>query len=452
MKKTIILAAIAAAAALVACKPENPDGPTPGPETKDEVSVSPATVAFEGEGGTFRVAVTTNAADYSVSGNPDWLTVSKSGNELTLTAAANTVNAPRECSLTVTAGTASASISVSQKAGSPYPGYTVASSCSLEYAGTMLYQFIKPVEGYDGGQGYIELDDEDGNHISAWVYTELFTSAEEVELTPGTYTKGEDVYPSTLYARKNTYMPGTVFSLDDEGEYVTGTFYRSAATGEEIPLVEGTILVSTDSESNLPLVQLDMKDAGGNEYKYVYIGEIAIDTEGATYPGASDHIDVASTIIGATCYWNGDQYQNGTASFTLMIFSGDPDDPAITNYEFNTEYVDFSEDIDLSGSYSTPGEPGEDEEPVEPFSAGTLVPGALVELFPGFEMPMGTYVMYSFGDYLIGDLFDSLVLEKQEDGTYTLNGAIMSSSGDFVMFLGIEGLAIPIVDATAEED
>ena len=447
MKKFRFLAVIAAFAALWACKPDVP-------EVTPEIGVSPATVNFEADGGTLRVAVTTNMESYEVTGAPEWLTVQQNGNEIALTAAANTVNAPRNCTLTAKAGSATATIEVSQKAGSPYPGFTVASACKLEYAGTMLYQFIKPVEGYDGGQGYLEIDDEDGNHISAWIYTELFMSAEEVNLTPGTYTKGEDIYPTTLVAKKNTYMPGTVYSLEGEDEepFVTGTIYKSAATGEEIPLVEGTILVSTDGESNLPLVKVDMKDANGKEYKFIYIGEVAIDTEGATYPGTTDRIDVAATIFGATCYWNGDKYENGTASFTLTIYSGDPDDPAITNYEFNTAYVDYSEDIDLSGAYRTPSEPVEGEEPVEPLSAGTIIPGALVELFPGFEMPMGTYVMYSFGDYVIGDAFDSLVLEKQADGTYNFTGAIMSSAGEFVMFLGIEGLEIPIVNGLEEED
>lgn len=454
MKKMIILAAIAAAAALTACKPDNPDGPTPGPgpETKDEVSVSPASVAFEGEGGALRVAVTTNVADYSVSGNPDWLTVSKSGNELTLTAAANTVPEARECNLTVTAGTASAGIAVSQKAGSPYPGYVITASAELEYGGTMLYQFLKPQEEDFGGWGDLVLLDEDGNQLTIWLYTDLFKFAEEVELTAGTYTKGLDDYGAlTLYARKLTYMAGTLISYEGDDEAsAMGSYYTSAATEETILLTDGTVEVSKDGDAYT--VKVDMKGSDGKDYKFVHLGEVTINTDGATYPSETEHIDVAATIIGAECYWNGDKYGNGTSNYSLIIYSGDLEDPALTNYEFNAPYVDFSEDIDLSGFYGTPVEPEEGEEPVDPYSAGMIIPGVLVELFPGFEMPMGTYVMYSFGDYLIGDAFDSLTLEKQGDGTYTLSGAIMSSAGDFVMFLGVEGLSIPVLDSTAEED
>ena len=65
-------AVMAAAACLWACTPE--ENPTPGGNTDDptekptdkpgevtpEIAVSPATVAFEADGGTLRVAVTTN--------------------------------------------------------------------------------------------------------------------------------------------------------------------------------------------------------------------------------------------------------------------------------------------------------------------------------------------------------------------------------------------------------
>ena len=35
------------------------------------------------------------------------------------------------------------------------------------------------------------------------------------------------------------------------------------------------------------------------------------------------------------------------------------------------------------------------------------------ELFPGFSMPQGTYVMYSFEDILLGDAYNSLMLILQ---------------------------------------
>lgn len=455
MKQSILLAAVAAATCLLACsKPDNPEPtPGPGPETKDEVSVSPGSVAFEADGGTVRVAVTTNVADYSVSGNPDWLTVSKNGKEISLTAAQNLVNEARNCTLTVTAGKATASIAVSQKAGSPYAGFAVCSSATFEYAGTMLYQFLKPTEEDYGGQGYIEMDDEDGNHLAIWVYTELFESEEQVELTPGTYVKGEDNYPSSLAAKKMTYVPGVYFSFaDDEEEEemeVGGSYFSSITSEEEIPLTDGTVEVIAENDGT-HTIKVDMTGSDGKAYKYVFQGQLAIDTEGATYPNPG-RIDVASTVYGAECYYMGDVYGNGTSNFVLQVYSGDEQNPAVTQYEFNVDAVDFSEDIDLSGEYYTPSEEEEGEEPADPFGPGMLVPGSLQELFPGFEMPFGTYIMYSFGDYLLADAFASLVLQKQEDGKYTLTSAIMSTTGEMVMFMGsdftgIHDLEIPIVD------
>ena len=58
---------------------------------------------------------------------------------------------------------------------------------------------------------------------------------------------------------------------------------------------------------------------------------------------------------------------------------------------------------------------------------------------------------YSFGDYLIADAYASLILTRQEDGKYTVSGALMSTAGEMVFFFGadytgIHDLEIPIVD------
>ena len=445
------LAAVAAVACLAACnKPDNPEPtPGPGPETKDEISVSPATAAFEADGGTLRIAVTTNVSDYTVTGNPDWLTVSKSGKEISLTAAQNTVNEARTATLTVTAGNASASIAVSQKAGSPYAGFIVLKDAHMDYGGTMLYAFMKPTEEDFGGWATLELADEDQNKLVLWIYTDLFMSAEEVELTPGTYVKGEDDYEGlSLAAKKITYMAGLLVEDEDES-YATGSYYVSASTEQSTPLVDGTIEV-TCTEGTYT-IKVDMTDAAGNAYKYVYEGEVEIYTESATYPGAVEHIDVGSTVYAASCYYLGDVYGNGTSNFMLYVYSGDEENQAQTVFEFNAPAAEFAEDMDLSGEYYTPVEPEEGGDPGDPHAAGTLVPGSLVELMPGFEMPMGTYVMYGVGDYLMADAFASLVLTKQDDGKYTLNGALMSSAGEMVMFMGsdftgIHDLEIGIVD------
>lgn len=437
MKKSIIYAALAAITCLVSCK-------EPIPVIPAEVSVSPSSVTFEAEGGTLNVAVTTNKDSYTVTGAPSWLSVKQNGKEISLTAEQNSVNEERTATLVVAAEEASCNIEVKQKPGSPYPGFTVVSKGSFEYSGTMLYQFSKPQDGYDGGQGYLVLEDEDGNQVSIWIYTELFASEEDVVLNNGTYTKGEDAYPA-LVAKKMTWMAGTKMDMDDDESFIFGSYYVDAATEKETPLVSGTVEVSQDKDAQV--IKADLKDAAGNDYKYVYIGEVEIDAEGAGYPSENDdRIDVATTVFGAQCIYNG--VEDGNTMINIMLFSGDEEAPAVTNFEIIVKgEFEFSEDYDLSGTYMTPSGDEEEDDELD----GIIVPGMLIEAMPGVSFPMGTYVKYSFGDYLVGDVFDSLILEKQEDGSYKLSGALMSSDNDMVMFLNVN-VNIPVVDGTEEDE
>lgn len=448
MKKMRILAAAAAAlACLWSCEDPIVD------DIIAEVSVSPASITFEAEGGTLKVAVTANV-DFEVTGSPEWLKIEKNGKELSVTAEANTVNQPRNGEVTLTAGTASAKLAVSQKAGSPYSGFTVAAEAVFEYAGTMLYQFAKPSEEDYGGQGYIDLADEEGNALSLWVYTELFESEEEVELSTGRYVKGEDDFSDglKLCGKKYTFVAGAV-SEDEDEDFIMGSYYTSAAEEKTYPIVDGVVEVTADN-NGVYTIKADMVGADGVSYRYVYEGQIEINADGATYPGESDHIDVAATIYGAAAIYYGDAIGNGTTTLQLQLYSGDPQNPAMTQFTFITESMEYSEDFDLSGTWATP------DDEADAYNPGALLNGALVEMTPGFEMPQGTYVMYTWGDYLIGDGYNSLTLTRQDDGKYTLFGAITSSEGEYVMFAGadfsgIHDLEIPFIDGTQsgeEED
>lgn len=432
MKKFSVLAAAAALACLWACETKE--------DIQAEITVSPASVTFEADGGTLRVAVTTNIPEYTVSGAANWLTVEKSGKEIALTAAANTVNQTRSCTLKVTAQDVSFDVAVSQKPGSPYPGYTVMSTASFEYAGTMMYMFLKPTEENYGGQGYYIISDEDGNFLSLWAYTELYKTEEDVKVGVGTYTKGADEYP-ILAAKPYTYMSGSVQTFADDGDeeesYVSGSFYFNMATGEEIPIVDGSFTITIGNEGHT--IKTDLKDADGKDYKFVFTGEVELDAEGAGYPTETERIDVANTVHAVGCNYMGDTYETGNTTYQVVLASGDPEDPALSIYELILGPADFTTDIDLSGTYTTP------EEEADLYTPGTLVPGQMMEIIPGFSMPMGTYIMYSLGDYLIGDGYDSLILEKQPDGTYNLMGAIMSAGGDLVFF-NLEGVEIEIMD------
>lgn len=83
----------------------------------DKVSVSQTSVSFGDTGGTQSVQVLSNTK-WTVSGAPNWLTVappSGSGNGMiSITANANTSSTSQNCTLFITAGSASATVSVSQ--------------------------------------------------------------------------------------------------------------------------------------------------------------------------------------------------------------------------------------------------------------------------------------------------------------------------------------------------
>ena len=442
MKKMTILAAAAALACLWGCE---------DPLVNDiiaEVSVSPASVTFESEGGTLKVAVTANV-DFDITGAANWLKVEKSDKELAITAEANTVNEARSCELTLTAGDASAKVTVNQKAGSPYPGYTVCARAGFEYSGTMLYQFLKPSEEDYGGQGYLALADEDNNGLAIWIYTDLFESEEEVTLTPGTYVKGNDVYPA-LCGKKLTFAPGVLvsFSDDEDDSFIGGSYYVNGTTEQQIALVDGKVEVVAGNNGSYT-IKADMVDAEGNAYKYVFEGQVEIDAEGATYP--TGRIDVANTVFAAVCYYLGNTEDNGATKFALQLYSGDPENYATTNFDFYTQVVEYSEGIDISGTYTTPDE----EEGTLPCTPGTLDFGVMTVYetpFGTFQFPSGAFVQYGANDYLVGDGFDSLMLTKEADGKYTINmAAIMSSDGNMEMFMGITGLEIPIVDPYAQD-
>ena len=438
MKKLTFLAAAAAIACLWSCE-------DPLNDVVAEVSVSPASVTFEADGGTLKVAVTANV-DFDITGAASWLKVEKSDKELSLTAEANTVNEARSCELTLTAGDASAKVTVNQKAGSPYPGYTVATAAELEYMGTVLYQFLKPSEEDYGGAALLVLTDEEDNGVALWIYTDLFASEEEIELTAGTYVKGNDDFSKmTLCAKKLTYMKGFLASDDEDDPYYMGSYYGIAATKELGALVDGTIEVTKDN-NGIYTIKADMKDEAGKAYKYVYTGEVAIDAEGAGYP--TGHIDVASTVFAATCYYLGNTEDNGATKFALQLYSGSEENYATTNFDFYTKVVEYSKDIDISGTYKTPDE----EEGLLPCTPGTLDFGVLVD-YGFFQYPSGAFVQYEIGDYLVGDGYDTLMLTKEADGTYTINmAAIMSADGGMEMFMGITGLEFEIINATAQAD
>ena len=103
-------------------------------DDKDEVSASPSSLNIDGTGGSQVVTIKSNT-NWVVTGTSSWLNVSSmsgSGNgQITLSASNNETGQNRSCTLTIIAGDAQTSVSVSQG-----PGQIIDRSLSGQVAGT----------------------------------------------------------------------------------------------------------------------------------------------------------------------------------------------------------------------------------------------------------------------------------------------------------------------------
>ena len=83
---------------------------------KINLSLSQNYLELESSGGSKNITVTTNASSWTVSGNSDWCSVSKSGNLFTISSNANPNNYERNATFTVNANKETATVTVKQKA------------------------------------------------------------------------------------------------------------------------------------------------------------------------------------------------------------------------------------------------------------------------------------------------------------------------------------------------
>ena len=201
-----------------------------------------------------------------MSGNESIASVDQSGN----------VTAKAEGSTTITAYSSnglSATCTITVK-----PAYIACTEAYLWYYGT---DTMPETEDY-GGFGYLYIVGADRNQLSLLIYTDLFMSEGEVELTSGTYTKNTDYYvnPSNA-AHRLTFIPGA-YTATEQYPFNSGSWYNYYETGESVPLVDGTLEVSR--EGNQYTIKAEMKDDVGNEYNYLLVGAVSIDTYAATYP------------------------------------------------------------------------------------------------------------------------------------------------------------------------
>ena len=432
MKKYLTIAALAAFAGIVSCE-------KPSADLKD-IAASPATVTFEGEGGTINVAVTTSSETFSVETGADWLTYEVNGKEIALTATNNNTKAERSATVTLMDDHSSCKIEVAQQIGSPVAGYKALASASMDYAGTQMYMFSKPLTENYGGMAFLNFEDMDGNSLNIMIYTPLYLTAEEVELPEGKYTAGEDKMLE-FYAVPFTWVPGTTLSFGpDEGEDEEATFGSTFTSITE----QTTLLESGKIDIKDGIITIDMKDADGNEYKYAYDGEVEIITENATYPTEAE--DPTQNIFQIACSYNG-LNEAGALSMTLMILAGeDRMNPNISMFNFYMPAAEFSDTMDLSGEYM-PAETDADKG-----KAGTVDLGYYVE-YEGIKFPMGSSIIFNNGDMWAADGLATLILEKKETGEYSII-ASMSDAAFTTMYLFMPQTTFPIYleDASQGED
>ena len=424
MKKYLTIAALAALAGMVSCVKQSAD-------LKD-IAASPATVTFEGEGGTINVAVTTSSETFSVETGADWLTYEVNGKEIALTATNNNTKAERSATVTLSDDHSSCKIEVNQQIGSPVAGYKALASASMDYAGTQMYRFSKPLTENYGGMAFLNFEDMDGNSLDILIYTPLYLAAEDVELPEGKYTAGKDKMLE-FYAVPFTWVPGTeaVLPSEDESEedevMTFGSIFKSI-TGDN------ALLVSGEMEIKDGVITIDLKDASGNEYKYAYDGEVEISTESATYP--TDKEDPTQNIFQIACSYNG-LNEAGALSMTLMILAGeDRMNPNISMFNFYMPAAEFSETMDLSGEYM-PAETDADKG-----KAGTVDLGYMVDM-DGFSFPMGSAIVFNNGDMWAADGNAYLFLEKKESGEYSIV-ASMADATFTTMYLFMPQTTFPI--------
>ena len=428
---------VAMAAMFSSCDPTGDSTPT--------LSASPSELTFSAEGETKNVAVTCSEGDWTFAGQPSWLTVTKNGDELQMTASANTETVERMGSVTLSAGKSEFIIDVKQDKASKYPGYKELTVAEASYSGTIYQAFCPDCEGGLANMSLVSADER--TIVAIEFFTEAFASAEEVELTADTYTKGDDFADLSTFSLEGT--PGTFVAggsyviSDDDGDedFVGGTRveYTTGDATENTFCTAGSFTI-TLNEDGTYLIKTDLKDADGKDLKYYYEGEIEFVTEGAIFPNAGE-ID-PTVIVSASAIYNG--IAGGKTSMTLTL-GAESGAMTYVQYYYDSE-IDFASLTDLSGTFMAPV----DDTPVK----GNVVPGEMLDLGNGMSFPMGTFIMLQLGNYFVADGQSSLmIMPGENEGTYNIIANLQNTDethdGYLIMAMNMN---IELMDGTVEGD
>ncbi len=444
MKRNILFAAaVAMMSFAAACTPE--DG------TADvTLSASPASVTIPADGGTVPVVITTNQDSFGFAGGADWLTVTQDGKSLSFSAEANedTEN-DRTCTVTVTAGGKTLEIPVTQPKGSKYPGYAeVLAVEEALYSGT-LYQTMGMASG-EGGLAMIVADLDARNRLVLEFFTNGFASADEVSLPAGSYTLAEDPAEGMMYAAEPMTFNKGVANVVDEGTEDEETLYMGSyietTIGDAVTndMITGGTFSVEDNSDGTKVLKFDFTTESGASCKYYYEGDVELNTESAVYPVG----DVQPTdVISISGSYNGAADDAGSlCNIDLMLLTAAMIAPS-TTVSFNMPFVEFSEDMDLSGTYSAID---------TPMSAAGMNKGILEE-FEGMPFPSYTYIYLSMdmttfaAEYFIADGESTMTLTKNADGTYDITASLKNAAGESYDY-DIKGMAIELSDWSSMDD
>ena len=423
---------------------------TPDEGTADvTLSASPASVTIPADGGTVPVVITTNQDSFEFAGGADWLTVIQDGKSLSFSAEANedTEN-DRSCIVTVSAGEKTVEIPVTQPKGSKYPGYAEVQAVEdAIYMGTM-YQSMGMASG-EGGLAQLILDLDARNRLVLEFFTDGFANADEVILPAGSYTLAEDPAEGMYAAEPMTFNKG-VANVVDEGTEDEETLYMGSyietTIGDAVTndMITGGTFTVEDNSDGTKVLKFDFTTESGASCKYYYEGDVELNTESAVYPVG----DVQPTdVISISGSYNGAADDAGTlCNIELTLFTAAMLAPS-TTISFNMPFVEFSEDIDLSGTYEAIG---------TPMSAAGINKGVLEES-EGMSFPSYTYIYLSLdmttfaAEYFIADGTSTMTLTRNADGTYDIKVSLKNAAGESYDY-DIKGMAIELSDWSSMDD
>ena len=423
---------------------------TPDEGTADvTLSASPASVTIPADGGTVPGVITTNQDSFEFAGGEEWLTVTQDGKSLSFSAEANedTEN-DRSCIVTVSAGEKTVEIPVTQPKGSKYPGYAEVQAVEdAIYMGTM-YQPMGMASG-EGGLAQLILDLDARNRLVLEFFTDGFANADEVILPAGSYTLAEDPAEGMYAAEPMTFNKG-VANVVDEGTEDEETLYMGSyietTIGDAVTndMITGGTFSVEDNSDGTKVLKFDFTTESGASCKYYYEGDVELNTESAVYPVG----DVQPTdVISISGSYNGAADDAGTlCNIELTLFTAAMLAPS-TTISFNMPFVEFSEDIDLSGTYEAIG---------TPMSAAGINKGVLEES-EGMSFPSYTYIYLSLdmttfaAEYFIADGTSTMTLTRNADGTYDIKVSLKNAAGESYDY-DIKGMAIELSDWSSMDD